>query len=396
MKERQEFAGLMDMAGLLTATRSYQETIEVIVSKSAEVLKSDRACLIVKTKEGKLRVESGFPAATHGIGMELTPETGEVFLNEVLAAGSHMYLRDFSNEKMDYMNPLVKHYNITSWLAIPLCYENCPVGILVLDFIEGHEISEECLSKVQYLAHLIAVAVKEEQVRQENKDNTRLFMLGENIARVSHVIGNKLMIIKGFSEQVYETLSSGKYNNDPDLLEVRDNIGRVIAAAREIEMFVKSIKDFSKPKEFRSEKIDVNDFLEDNVLTLSKSGLNFIRFNFDLDFDIPSVSMDKSFMTDCIQDVIENAVQAMARAVTIKSRYLAEEKMALISISNDGLRIDPSLVGKIFELFKTTREDGTGLGLANVKAIVERFHGGKVEVDSDDKTTEFRIYLPSE
>lgn len=392
MKEGQELAGLMDMASLLTATRSYQETIEVIVSKSAKVLKSDRACLIVKTKEGRLRVESSFPTAAYGIGIELTSETGEMFLNEVLAAGSHMYLRDFSNEKMKYMNPLVRRYNITSLLVAPLYYEDCPVGILILDFIEGHEMSEECLSKVQYLSHIIAVAVKNEQNRQEHKDNAHLFVLGENIARVSHVIGNKLMIIKGFSEQVYENLSSDKY----DLVEARDNIGRVIAAARDIEVFVRSIKDFSNPKEFKPEKINVNDFLEDSVLTLSKSGLNFVRFNFDLDFDIPSVSMDKSFMADCIQDVIENAVQAMARTVTIKSRYLAEEKKALISISNDGLEIDPSFVDKIFDLFKTTREGGTGLGLANVKAIVERFHGGKVEVDSDDKVTEFRIYLPSE
>lgn len=394
--EKKESAGLMELAGLLTAARSYQETIEVIVSKSAEVLKSDRACLIIKTKEGKLRVESGVPIASHGIGTELAPETGEVFLNEVLAAKTPILLKDLSDVKVNYMSPLAKNYGITSLLAAPLYYEEEPVGILVLDFIQGHEISEENMGKVQYLTHLIAMAVRKEQSRQEDREKIRLSIIGENIARFTHIAGNKLFIIKGFSEQVHEFLSDGKYNDIALANQAKENMERIISAAKEIEIFMKSIKDFSKPKEFKPGMIDVNEFLEDQMMTLSKSGLSFIRFIFDLDFDIPQVKIDKIFMSDCVQDIIENAAQAMARNITIKSQFLKEEKKALISISNDGLKIDPFLVGKIFDLFKTTKENGTGLGLANVKTIVEKFHNGKVEVESDDKRTEFRIYLSLE
>lgn len=393
---KKEMTELMEMAGLLTAASNYRETIEIIVSRSAEILKSDRACLVAKTKEGKLRIESGIPAVCHGVGTELTPETGELFLKGVLD-GKMPVKKNISDPEVAYMADFARIYDITSFLAIPLYYENEPIGVLVLDFVHGHEISDDSLSKAHYLANLAAIAIKQELDRREDKENMRLVILGENAARISHIIGNKLLIIKGFSqyilEGVSESLSGGKCNNF-DFEEVKDNLERVIATAKECEDFVKSIKDFSKPKRFNPESVNINEFLEDKIMMLSKSGLNFIKFKFDLDFDVPMVLIDKSFMFDCIQGIIENAVQAHAKIVTIKSCLLPENGKILISIVNDGAKIDPLIINKIFDTFVTAKDNGTGLGLANVKTIVEKFHGGKVEVESDDKKTEFRIYLP--
>lgn len=393
MKKEME---LMEMAGLLTAASNYKETIEIIVSKSAEILKSDRACLVIKTKEGKLRIESGFPIATHGIGMELTPETGESFLKGVLD-GKTPVKKNISDPEVAYIGDFARVYDITSFLAIPLHYEDEPIGILILDFIQDHEISDDSLSKTQYLANLAAIAIKQELGRQEDREKMRLIVLGENATRISHIIGNKLMIIRGFSQYILEGVSeslSGEKCSNFDFNEAKDNLERVIAATEECEAFVKSIKDFSKPKGFKPESVNINEFLEDKIMTLSKSGLNFMKFKFDLDLDIPNVLIDKSFMFDCIQDIIENAVQARARVVTIKSRLLPEDKKILISIVDNGTGIDPLIISKIFNLFETTKENGTGLGLANVKTIVEKFHNGKVEVESDNNKTEFRIYLP--
>lgn len=393
MKKEME---LMEMAGLLTAASNYKETIEIIVSKSAEILKSDRACLVIKTKEGKLRIESGFPIATHGIGMELTPETGELFLKGVLD-GKEPIRKKISDPEVAYIGDFARVYDITSFLAIPLHYEDESIGILILDFIQDHEISDDSLSKAQYLANLAAIAMKQELDRQEDRERMRLIVLGENAARISHIIGNKLMIIGGFSQYILEGISeslSNEKRGNFDFNDAKDSLERVIAAAKECETFIKSIKDFSKPKGFKPESVNLNEFLEDKIITLSKSGLNFIKFKFDLDFDTPMVLIDKSFMFDCIQDIIENAAQANARIIMIKSRLLPGDKKILISIVDDGAGIDPLIIDKIFNPFETTKESGTGLGLTNVKTIVEKFHNGKVEVESNDKMTEFRIYLP--
>lgn len=391
-----EMAELMEMAEFLTDASNYKETIEIIVSRSADILKSDRACLVVKTKEGKLRIESGIPAVCHGVGTELTPETGELFLRGVLD-GKTPVKKNVSDPEVAYMGDFARIYDITSFLAIPLHYEDEPIGILVLDFVHGHEISEDNLSRVRYLANLAAIAIKQELNRQEDKEKMRLVILGENAARISHVIGNKLLIIGGFSQYILEgvskSLSSGKHDKF-DFEEAKDSLERVIAAVKECEAFVKTIKDFSKPKIFNPESVNLNEFLEDKIMTLSKSGLNFIKFRFDLDFDIPTALIDKSFMFDCIQDIIENATQAHAKIVIIKSRFLPENGKILISIVNDGAEIDPLIINKIFDPFMTTKNNGTGIGLANVKTIVEKFHGGKVEVESDDERTEFKIYLP--
>lgn len=397
MKERQGLAELMDMVGLLTAACSYQETIEIIVSKSAEVLKSDRACLIVKTKEGRLKIESGIPSVSHGVGMELTPETGEIFLRKVLDSKEPIR-KDVSDPEVAYMGDFAKIYNINSFLAIPLYYEDKPIGILVLDFVGGHNISDDIFDKVQYLAHLAAIAINQELDKRENNERMRLVTLGENTARISHIISNKLMIIGGFSQFIIESISESLSGDKStfNFEEAKSNLERVIVAVKECDSFIKSVKDFSKPKKFKAERVYVNDFLEDKIMALSKSGLGgLVKFKFDLDFDVQIASIDKSFMSDCIHDIIENAVHANAKIITLKTEFITESRKILISISNDGAKIDPMIINKIFDPFVTTKDNGTGIGLANVKTIMEVFHGGRVEVESSDVKTEFKIFIPS-
>jgi signal transduction histidine kinase len=65
-----------------------------------------------------------------------------------------------------------------------------------------------------------------------------------------------------------------------------------------------------------------------------------------------------------------------------------------VSVWNRGAEITPATSGKLFEPFFTTREKGTGLGLAFVREIALD-HGGRVDVTSADGETTFTIVLPA-
>ena len=66
-----------------------------------------------------------------------------------------------------------------------------------------------------------------------------------------------------------------------------------------------------------------------------------------------------------------------------------------IEVEDTGAGIDAAIRGKVFDLFVSTKEDGTGVGLAIVKQIIEN-HGGSVKVRCEaNKNTTFSILIPT-
>src|ERR1017187_8061382 len=78
----------------------------------------------------------------------------------------------------------------------------------------------------------------------------------------------------------------------------------------------------------------------------------------------------------------------------LRIRTEVDDSHVTISFIDSGQGIAPEQIGRLFEPYFTTKENGTGLGLMIVQRIV-REHGGTIEVESDkDRGTTFRIKLP--
>jgi len=95
-------------------------------------------------------------------------------------------------------------------------------------------------------------------------------------------------------------------------------------------------------------------------------------------------------------NLISNAVQAMAEdGGTLTVSVGVEDEFVFARFSDTGPGIDADVVGKVFDPFYSTRDDGTGLGLTIVHRIVDE-HGGHIEVTSDASTgTAFTVHLPA-
>lgn len=93
-------------------------------------------------------------------------------------------------------------------------------------------------------------------------------------------------------------------------------------------------------------------------------------------------------------NLIINAIQAMpdGGVLTVESGKLNKDKI-LIKVCDTGVGIDKENLEKIFEPFFTTKKDGTGIGLALCKTIIER-HNGRIDVTSNSNGTCFKIILP--
>jgi len=112
--------------------------------------------------------------------------------------------------------------------------------------------------------------------------------------------------------------------------------------------------------------------------------------------EVEIVRADRAQLRRALLNLARNAVQAATGAgeTSVKLSARRTARGIELRVSNRGPEISPETSGKLFEPFYTTREKGTGLGLAFVRDIVLD-HGGKVEVASEGGETTFTIVLPS-
>lgn len=99
-----------------------------------------------------------------------------------------------------------------------------------------------------------------------------------------------------------------------------------------------------------------------------------------------------------LENLVKNAVDAMAGEGTLTVKLSARNDMATLDISDTGKGIPKSQHRSVFEPGFTTKKRGWGLGLSLVKRIVEQYHGGKIFVlrSDEDSGTTFRVTLPLE
>lgn len=389
---------LMQMAGLLTAGGyDHRELVEVIVSMAAEILRPDKACLFIKTDGGKIRIESGVPRGDHEIGLELCSETGEDFMNEVLAGRDYQLITDFSDPRVEYLLPLVERCGTTSLLAVPLFYEGDPLGILTLDFIGGHMIDEGVLGKVHFLSHVISLALWKEKNRQRDERRERLCLLGENVASISHALAHYAQNIHYSLELAREsTVVSGKTRKKRRVCknkrERNSYLEKALSDTRDMLWYVKEITESSQRRRLNFEPVDINEFLVEVVDSLKRYPLQAIP-NFD--FEPHRALIDKISMATVFYDLAQNAVNAGATELRISTCIKKAEKVLELVVSNNGAKIEESNKDLIFKPWFTTRREGTGLGLSNARTFIETYHHGKIDVVIRPQTA-FIIKLPLE
>jgi len=132
-----------------------------------------------------------------------------------------------------------------------------------------------------------------------------------------------------------------------------------------------------------------------------------VRATYEVATDLWPANADKGQIGRVVQNLVLNSVQAMPDGGTIRIKLANERVPGLaastlvpgeyvqISISDTGTGIKPEHVSRIFDPYLTTKQTGSGLGLAAVYSIVTK-HRGSIDVQSElGKGTTFRIWLPA-
>jgi signal transduction histidine kinase len=209
---------------------------------------------------------------------------------------------------------------------------------------------------------------------------------------VAHSLRNNLTVIGGFARREIKLLSTP---GEIDLDKARETAQNIAENVVKTEKIVGDILRFSKIPEIRPRFFNLNEFLKREINDFIRSGVySDIKFSQHLDKKLGDleISFDANLLAICVADIVHNAYEAEAKRIWLRTTVNFKHGVVSIFIANDGEKIDKAMTEEIFSPFMTTKPDGTGLGLANVKNIVIA-HGGDVSVMSNS-ITEFRIELP--
>lgn len=119
-----------------------------------------------------------------------------------------------------------------------------------------------------------------------------------------------------------------------------------------------------------------------------------IRHHVDLPSSLPLVMLDEGAFRQALLNLLVNARQAMPAGGELLVRLAREGNFAVLTVTDTGVGMDEEALRRCFEVYWSTKKNGTGLGLATTRRIIEE-HGGTIDVISElGRGTSFRVVLP--
>ncbi|NJO68133.1 MAG: HAMP domain-containing histidine kinase [Bacteroidetes bacterium] len=197
---------------------------------------------------------------------------------------------------------------------------------------------------------------------------------------MSHDLKSPLVTIKGFIGMLELDIAAQKEEN------IIDDMQRIKSATDKMTNLLNDLLELSRIGRIINPpvKIPMSAIVAEAVELLSGI-LNEKKVVVDIQDHLPDVFVDKQRITEVWQNLIENAVKFMGNQQNPKIyiRFIKEDVKFIFTIEDNGVGIDEKYHQTIFGLFNKleNKSEGTGIGLALVKRIVE-VHGGDVWVES--------------
>lgn len=243
-------------------------------------------------------------------------------------------------------------------------------------------------------------AKRDKEAAEQNRQQ-RLAYVGALAAGLVHEVRTPLHAIQLNAQLLAEDVENLPAENRARYERRSKRIyNEVKALSKTLEMFL----TFARPPRLEPEPVDLNRFLRELIeFVQPEADEAEIKLESNLAPDMYPVIIDQNQFTHVMLNLLRNAMEAIEQRrekepefsgakVTVST--FDEDKNIRIEVEDNGIGIDPNNEDKIFEVFYTTKEKGTGLGLGIVKRIVND-HRGEIKLNSRDTAGAiFEITLP--
>ena len=210
----------------------------------------------------------------------------------------------------------------------------------------------------------------------------RVSMLGELAASISHELKQPIAATVMDAEASLRWLN----RDHPDLEQVRRATAAIVKDGRLAVDIIDRLRSLYKKTPPQRESVDVGEVIGEIVLLLrSEANEHAVSISTDLAADLPKIAADRVQLQQVLMNLMLNGIEAMKETggvLTVKTGR-DEGGQVLILVSDTGVGLPIGKMDEIFNAFFTTKPQGSGMGLAISRSIVES-HGGRLWATSHE------------
>ena len=225
---------------------------------------------------------------------------------------------------------------------------------------------------------------------------SRVTTMGELTASLAHEIMQPITAALTNANTCLRWLG----RDQPDVPEAREAAARIIKDVTRATEIISRIRLLFQNVTPQQESLDVNEVIEEMIpLLRSEASRYSISIGSDLANDLPKIRADHVQLQQVFMNLMLNGIEAMIDRqppgkLSIKSQK-AEDGQILISVSDTGTGLSPEQAEQIFDVFFTTKANGTGMGLPISRSIIES-QGGRLWVtENSPRGATFSFTLPT-
>lgn len=401
----------------LTHIIDIQQMTDVIINGFEESRRITHASLYLIDPHGRgfdLRRSAGPSPQTTRVEvaaarrhLKIAGRSGALLATE-LTEQRERYLQEGAQNKVQAINDVIESIqNMQGDVLIPIQGDDHLLGLLSLrDERLRDPFSPEDVAILNALANQVAITVENSRIYQQTKERDRLAALGQMAAGLAHEIRNPLGSIKGAAQFIEEVVESTEKNqSQKELLSV------IVEEVDRLNRVVSAFLVYARPGLGQPRIIQVNDILRRTVQVFETGYEGNADLTIRTDENLPGIIMDGEQLHQVFLNLILNAVEAMGsqtnRRLDLSTRTRnitnpvrdtspgsSPNRFVEIRFADNGPGIEPETLENIFIPFFTTKEKGSGLGLAVCQRIV-RDAGGEIEVRSQTgQGSIFTVVIP--
>ena len=227
------------------------------------------------------------------------------------------------------------------------------------------------------------------RIGDEIEMSRRLSASGRLTRGVAHEVKNPINAIVLHLQLLQNKLAK----QEPD---TRRHVDIIDSEIRRLDRVIQTLVDFTRPRDLHLEEIDFRSLLIDVTLLaapdVEQHGVTLERHMPEM--PLP-VKVDVDLLKQAFLNVVINGVQAMPNGGVLTISASRENEIIVAEVQDQGAGIPKELHDKVFELYFTTKKEGSGIGLAQTYQILQ-WHYGTVDFQSAEGAgTIFRFQIPA-
>lgn len=224
-------------------------------------------------------------------------------------------------------------------------------------------------------------------IRRELRQKERLSAMGELVARVAHEMRNPL-----FGMTAVGQILDMELQLNPAQKQLIDSFQK---EARRLNTLVEDLLECTRELRIRREQVN---FLKIIEASIQVNEIFAREKNIEITSDIPFLYLwiwaDPDKLEQVLVNLLKNAIDATVPGGTIRLTVTADDKNVRFKVVDEGHGISDVLADKIFEVFYTTKKNGTGMGLSISRNIAEAHGGSLTACNNKDGGATFTVTLP--